>query len=105
METRTEPVFLGARTSLLPAQVTHLEAEINYTTVYTALGQKQILSSTIKTVFEFLKPHGNFIRISKKHVVNMEFVKSTSTDSLTLKNGLTLNPSRRRKRDLCNVFT
>ncbi|WP_341226807.1 LytTR family DNA-binding domain-containing protein [uncultured Arcticibacterium sp.] len=105
MNNLKQPVYLGARTSLLPAQVTHLEAEINYTTVYMALGQKQILSSTIKTVYEFLKPHGDFVRISKKHVVNMEFVKSTSPDSLTLKNGLTLNPSRRRKRDLFNVFT
>ncbi len=105
MKKTNKLIFLGAKTSLFPAEVTHLEAEINYTKVYTANGQNLVLSSTMKSVMECLQEHGDFIRISRKHVVNMEFVKSTRKDSLTLINGLKLNPSRRKRRQLNHLFS
>lgn len=99
-----QAVFLGARTSLLPADVTHLEAEVNYTIVYSASGKNEILSSTMKKVYECLKDHGNFIRISRKYVVNMKFVKISNEQELILSSGKELRPSRRKRKELDQIF-
>lgn len=94
-EIPNEAVFLGARTFLLPQNITHLEADVNYTTVYSVSGKQQILSTTLHKVHKCLNEHGHFIRISRKHVVNMDFVEDKKPDGLILENGLELNFSRR----------
>ncbi|UBM60909.1 LytTR family transcriptional regulator [Marinilongibacter aquaticus] len=105
MKPTKQPVYLGPRTSLTPSEVTHLEAEINYTRVYSQEGKTQLLSYTMKNVHALLNKHGNFIRISHKHVVNMDFVKETSKEQLLLKNGLRLCPSRRKRKQLEYLFS
>lgn len=105
MKSEEEIVFLGARTCLSPAEVTHLEAEINYTKVFNRDGRHQLLSYTMKNVLACLQQHGDFIRISRKHVVNLDFVKETNKEGLRLKNGLKLNPSRRKRKQLNQLFS
>lgn len=93
-------VFLGARTSLMPNKITYLKADINYTTVYSDSGKSQVLSTTIHKVHEFLSGHGNFVRISRQYVVNMQYVKLLKNNKLVLVNGEKLAPSRRRLKSI-----
>ncbi|AWW00479.1 LytTR family DNA-binding domain-containing protein [Arcticibacterium luteifluviistationis] len=94
-EIPNEAVFLGAQTFLLPQNITHLEADVNYTTVYSGSGKQQTLSTTLHKVHKCSNEHGHFIRISRKHVVNMDFVENQKKDGRILENGLKLSFSRR----------
>jgi two-component system LytT family response regulator len=97
-----EAVFLGARTFLLPNHITHLEADINYTNVYTSSGRRKVLSTTLHKVHDCLNRNGNFIRISRKHVVNMDFVEDKSINGLVLGDGTELQFSRRMGKKFIN---
>jgi DNA-binding LytR/AlgR family response regulator len=101
-EIPNDAIKLGARTFLLPNNITHLEADINYTTVYTAKGKHQLISTTLHKVHKCLNDHGHFVRISRKHVVNMDFVETNKRDVLILENGVKLRFSRRMGRRFFN---
>lgn len=96
MENLQNQVVLGARTSFDPSSITYLEADINYTVIHSADGKSRVLSTTLKIVHESLKDQGQFIRISRKVVVNMDFVKKFKNNHFFLTNGEKLTPSRRR---------
>jgi DNA-binding LytR/AlgR family response regulator len=96
MENIQNLVVLGARSSFDPSSVTYLEADINYTVIHNVNGRSRVLSSTLKNVHESLKDQGQFIRISRKVVVNMDYVKRFKNNQFYLLNGEKLLPSRRR---------
>lgn len=88
----------------MPNCIYFLEADYNYTKVYNTNGNCQLLSTTIKNVMKYLQGEGDFVRISRKHVVNIAFVKETKETGLLLKNGTFLKPSRRKRKELNTLF-
>ncbi|UBM60351.1 LytTR family transcriptional regulator [Marinilongibacter aquaticus] len=98
-----ETIYLGPRTYIQPDEVTHLQADVNYTIVYSRKNGRRIISCTLKKVMEMLEENGSFLRISRKHAINMNFVVYSDYHSYRLTNGLELKPSRRRKRRIIRM--
>ena len=68
-------------------QVVHLSTDENYTYVHYKNGEKLLLSYTLKRLEELLKPFREFIRIHFRHLVNRQFIKTSTKFQVRLKNG------------------
>lgn len=79
------------------ADVIFLSGDINYTEIYLINGEKRVSSSTLLRHEEKLD---SFIRVSKKHLVNPEYVRGYEVHGkhmeITLQNGDHMKVSRRR---------
>jgi two-component system LytT family response regulator len=76
--------------------ITYLEADKNYTVVHYQDGTKDMHGYTLG-VFEEKLSTGNFRRIHRKYLVNNEYVKYRFFNSVTMKSGVELPVSRRRR--------
>lgn len=85
----------------LPKEIIRCEGSGNYTKFYFNKHNNIITSKTIKDYEEMLRPH-KFIRVHKSHLVNSDYVSSyiSLTNSLKLKDGSTIEVSRRRKKEV-----
>lgn len=87
-------------------EIVRLEAEDNYTHFMLKTGEKITASKTIKAYEDTLE-RLSFIRVHKKHIVNMNFMKSYVKGEggyLILENGETVEVSRRKKTSLLNTL-
>ncbi len=85
------------------SDVVCLEAESNYTTVFTSDNAKYTPARTLKDFEDFLAPHKNFIRINKSVIVNLDHVTGYSKGEpcmIYLKNGKEYEISRRKKAEM-----
>ncbi len=83
-------------------EIVRLEAEDNYTHFILNTGQRITASKTIKA-YEGALQRLNFVRVHKKHIVNMNFMKTYIKGEggyLKLENGETIEVSRRKKAPL-----
>ncbi|MBL7795918.1 MAG: response regulator transcription factor [Saprospiraceae bacterium] len=81
------------------SDIVRLEAEDNYTHFILKTGSKITASKTIKA-YEDTLLRLNFVRVHKKHIVNMNFMKTYIKGEggyLKLENGDTVEVSRRKK--------
>lgn len=82
--------------------IVRLEAEDNYTHFILKTGNKITASKTIKA-YEDTLIRLNFVRVHKKHIVNMNYMKTYIKGEggyLVLENGETIEVSRRKKASL-----
>ncbi len=82
--------------------IVRLEAEDNYTHFMLKTGNKITASKTIKA-YEDTLLRLNFVRVHKKHIVNMNYMKTYTKGEggyLILENGETIEVSRRKKATL-----
>lgn len=82
--------------------IVRLEAEDNYTHFMLKTGNKITASKTIKA-YEDTLLRLNFVRVHKKHIVNMNYMKTYIKGEggyLVLENGETIEVSRRKKASL-----
>ena len=82
--------------------IVRLEAEDNYTHFILKPGNKITASKTIKA-YEDTLLRLNFVRVHKKHIVNMNYMKTYIKGEggyLVLENGETIEVSRRKKASL-----
>ncbi len=90
------------RFQLYPQEIIRLEAEVNYTSLFTAT-DNFIIAKTLKKVEEQLDPD-LFIRIHKSHLVNKRLIAgidfSKENKSIILKTGESLTISRRRLKEV-----
>lgn len=80
-------------------EIIRLEAEDNYTHFILKTGNKITASKTIKA-YEDTLLRLNFVRVHKKHIVNMNYMKTYIKGEggyLILENGETIEVSRRKK--------
>ena len=85
------------------SDVVCLEAESNYTAVYTTDGEKYTPARVLKDFEAFLEPNKNFIRVNKSAIVNLDHVTEYSKGEpcvLYLSNGMEYEISRRKKAEL-----
>ena len=95
------PFFAGVHFVRLD-EIVRLEAEDNYTHFLLKGGERITASRTIKGYEENLADY-NFVRVHKKHIVNMNFMKTYFKGEggyLVLDNGETIEVSRRKKSNL-----
>lgn len=83
-------------------EITHLQAESNYTWVFMEDDQKYLVSKTLKQVSAMIEK-SNFFRAHKSYVVNMHFVRRYVRGRggyLVLKNDTQIPVSRNQRNDL-----
>jgi two-component system LytT family response regulator len=85
--------------------ITHMQSDGNYTTIFAQNGSKYIVSKLIKE-FENLLPDKLFIRIHKSHIINMNFISAVihSESLVKLTDGALVPIARRRKHDLLDAL-
>jgi two-component system, LytTR family, response regulator len=78
--------------------IVRLEAEDNYTHFFVVSGEKITTAKTIKT-YEDVLTRFNFLRVHKKNIVNMNYMKKFSKDEgyLELENAEKIEVSRRKR--------
>ena len=84
------------------SDIVRLEAEDNYTHFILKTNTKITASKTIKA-YEDTLLRLNFVRVHKKHIVNMNYMKTYIKGEggyLVLENGETIEVSRRKKASL-----
>lgn len=84
-------------------QIIRLEADNNYSIIYTKEGQKFVSAKSLK-YFESSFEEMSFLRVHKSHIVNINEIKQYRKDrgSLMLKDGTEVEVSRRKKSILLN---
>lgn len=82
--------------SITPKDVVCIRADRNYTEFFLKGGRKIVLAKTLKQCQEMLL-HYNFIRPSRKHLVNVTYLKKVTQNKITLTNGMHMPVSRRRR--------
>lgn len=86
------------------SEIVRCEADSNYTCLVLTDGRKFISSKTLKEYDEILNNKG-FIRVHKSHLVNVNFIqKLNNLNQLILKDGSTVEISRRRKDEVLKVL-
>jgi DNA-binding LytR/AlgR family response regulator len=88
---------MNPKYTLEPTNITHLEADINYTVIYRKCGTKEIVSYTLKRFEECLSDNASFVRIHKRFLVNKNFVHQVMPLKVILFSGKVLPIARRRK--------
>lgn len=106
-EAKKNKIFLKKKSKQIrPENILRLEAEANYTYIYTKSG-KFIFAKTLKS-FETSLDASQFIRAHRSHLINKTHVKSASSkgDGLVLKleSGIEIDVSRRRQRKVRKFF-
>lgn len=96
-------VYITPRTCLLTFDIIYLESNRNYTFVYFTNGQRRLLSKTMSEIFAVL-PSGQFLRISRTHVINLHYFRginhTNETPVALVGMSLQLPISRRRLKTL-----
>jgi two-component system, LytTR family, response regulator len=86
--------------------IVRLEAEDNYTHFLLKAGERITASRTIKTFEDTLTQMG-FVRVHKKHIVNMNYMKTYIKGEggyIMLENGESVEVSRRKKSALIEIL-
>jgi two-component system LytT family response regulator len=87
--------------------ITRLEADGNYTTIYTNNGFKHIASNNLK-YFEDMLTELPFFRIHQSHIVNIDFVVKVLKEDggyVVLEDGYRVPIARRRKEEFLSILT
>lgn len=90
-----------------PNNIVRLEADSNYTNIYTDDGRKFITSKTLKDYEDNLE-HAIFFRIHHAHLININFIDKYLKGNggfITMSDGITLEVSRRKKMELLNLLS
>ena len=88
------------------SDITHLEAQSNYTEIHFTNNQKLVASRTLKE-FEELLPADIFFRPHHSHIVNLSFIKRYirgDGGQIELQNGAIVSVSRRKKEEFLKVI-
>ncbi|MFS8083687.1 MAG: LytR/AlgR family response regulator transcription factor [Ginsengibacter sp.] len=88
------------------ADIIHLEANRNYTTIYFINNVKLIASKTLKD-FEELLPTDIFIRIHHSHLINLNYIKryiKGDGGQIELQDGKIVDVARRKKEEFLKAI-
>ncbi len=77
--------------------IAYLSADINYTTVHFANGQRSFFSYTMKRFEEILAENTDFIRIHKAYLINKNYIAEMSEYEVLMCCGKQLPIARRRR--------
>jgi two-component system, LytTR family, response regulator len=90
------------------SEINYLEAESNYTKIYTNIGEWFIHSKTLKYFEDLLSQTNHFFRITRSHIVNIRQIRAYTKSEpylITLSNGIELEISRRKKGELLRIMS
>ncbi len=85
-------------------EIVMCKADSNYTLLYLKDGSQKVTSKTLKR-YEELLPSAMFYRVNMSYIINLKEVKEYSKEGyVQLKDGTSLEVSRRRKADFMEVL-
>ncbi|MES2516874.1 MAG: LytTR family DNA-binding domain-containing protein [Bacteroidota bacterium] len=91
------PLILGRRTTVFANEVLFFEGDINYTWIHFVVPKhKKVLSKTLHEIESKINSD-NFVRVSRKHLVNRKFIVEVRRTHIVLTDGSVLQISRRRR--------
>ncbi len=89
------------------SEITYLQADSNYCSVYTSDGKRIMVTKTLNTLEKLLDPK-TFMRIHRSYTANINCIKKIASEDgacdVILLDGKVLPVSRRRKEDLLDVL-
>lgn len=88
-------------------QIIALEAQNNYTLIFTSDGQKHLTAKVLSDIEEGLRATGTFIRIHRSVVINSTFIKSYSKVppyTVVMCNDEAYEISRRRRSEILEIL-
>lgn len=92
-------LYLTRRHQIEVNEIMYLQSESNYTLIHTTDKLKMVASQTLHLIHSSID-YDNFIRISRSHILNIEYISTycLENNKLTLKlsNGEKFTASRRR---------
>lgn len=91
----TTKVSIGGRLAVCPNDVIMLQANINYSLIYLADGQRLLVATTLKKLEERFSDFA-FVRMNKTYMINTDYIIEESENALKLSNSLTITFSRRK---------
>ena len=92
------PLIIGNRTMVYSNEILFFEGDINYTWIHFTSGKQQVIARTLLYI-EQKTDTENFIRISRKYLVNRKFIMEIKEGFVVLSDKTVLPISRRRKRE------
>jgi DNA-binding LytR/AlgR family response regulator len=90
------PLVLGHKTKLFANEVLFFEGDVNYTWIHYMSGKQTVIARTLLYVQQ-IADSKNFIRISRKYLVNRKFITEIERDFVVLSDKTVLPISRRRR--------
>lgn len=90
------PLILGHKTKLFANEILFFEGDVNYTWIHFHSGKLRVIAKTLLHIEGRTKPE-NFIRVSRKHLVNRKFIAQIERDCVVLSDKTVLPISRRRR--------
>jgi DNA-binding LytR/AlgR family response regulator len=90
------PLVLGHKTKLFANEILFFEGDVNYTRIHFKSGEMRVIAKTLLHIEEKTTSE-NFIRISRKHLVNRKFIVEIERDFVVLSDKTILPISRRRR--------
>jgi DNA-binding LytR/AlgR family response regulator len=93
-------LIIGNRTRLFSNEILFFEGDVNYTWIHFSSGKQSVIARTLLYVQQ-IDEAKNFIRVSRKHLVNRKFIVQVERDFVVLSDKTVLPISRRRRG---NVF-
>jgi DNA-binding LytR/AlgR family response regulator len=90
------PLILGNKTKLFANEVLFFEGDVNYTWIHFHSGKLRVIAKTLLHI-EGKTNSENFIRVSRKHLVNRKFIAEINRDFVVLSDKTVLPISRRRR--------
>jgi DNA-binding LytR/AlgR family response regulator len=94
------PITLGKYTTLFSNEILFFEGDINYTWIHSSINpNKKVLAKTLSEIEDKVNPD-NFVRVSRKHLVNRKFIVEVRKGFVVLTDKTVLPISRRRRREV-----
>jgi two-component system, LytTR family, response regulator len=87
--------------------ITHLEAERNYTWIFTEEKEKYASAKNLGEFEEMFEDYPQFLRISKSHIVNLEHINDYSKGEpclITVNHHFSFEISRRKKNEILGIL-
>ncbi len=89
-------LLLGLRTKFFSNEILYFEGDINYTKIYFSAGQRKMIARTLLYVQQRVDTN-DFVRVSRKHLVNRKFIVQINNDVVVLVDRTELPISRRKR--------
>lgn len=67
-----------------PDQITHLEAQKNYSHIHFADGTSKVVGYNLKKFEEYFNTNLSFERVHKSYIVNKKFISKVSEDGMRI---------------------
>lgn len=83
----------------MPGEIIRLEANNVYTTLYFESHPPFVVSKVLKIYEELLKPYG-FVRTHRSHLVNKQFIRCVTSDTIIMQDASIAELSRRNKKNI-----